>query len=238
MCNGQIPPLYGRSWHGVTAIDYTLIVCGGQIYGQYYDNLCYTINTNEISPVWYSMASMPIVRGEFQFVTYGDAAFAIGGYNNGFISRVDRWTKSQGWVTVASYPRFISRFCAVADEGKDKIYSMGGITDPGVLISDMYEYKVSTNQWKSMPNLYYARMDLSCTIIRRKDTGNKIIIAVGGGSSLTQYFDLTGYEQKQGGGASGGGNWFNGPTAAYSSEFTRIVSRTPFESYEVIETHV
>ena len=162
----------GRSWHGVTAIDYKLIVCGGKMYGNVYDNLCFTLNTNQYSPRWYTMSKMPIARGEFVLTSYGDVAFAVGGWNNDYISRVDRWTESKGWEMVASYPTGISRFCAVADKGYDTLYVLGGVQTGGYSYGGVYAYKVSTNVWTPMPSLFTARYDTACSIIRRRTTGN------------------------------------------------------------------
>ena len=48
---------------------------------------------------------MPAARAYFEFVTYGDAAYAIAGYTGaGEFSRVDRWSKTTGWVQMTNYP--------------------------------------------------------------------------------------------------------------------------------------
>ena len=219
----------GRVLHGVTAVNYDLIVCGGNLIEEPHAvSSCYILNTNENNPEWYTMASMPIARRVFGFVTFGDAAFAIAGFNTNYISQVDRWTKSKGWKSMASYPIQIARFCAVADHGYDQIYGMGGRTDPyGYNTNAVYAYRVSKDQWASMPSLLDARSDIGCSIIRRRTTGNRMITVVGGGSNSIQYFDLTAYE------TNSNVKWVRGPTAAYTSSATRIESLTPYESLEV-----
>jgi len=58
-----------------------------------------------------------------------------------------------------------------------------------------------------------------------------MITVVGGGSNSIQYFDPTSFE------TNSLVTWVRGPTAAYHSINTRIVSLTPYESVEVIEKH-
>jgi hypothetical protein len=56
------------------------------------------------------MASMPVARLDFPLVTYGDAVFAIGGYaSGGYLSRVDRWTQTYGWVQAKNSRDHIER---------------------------------------------------------------------------------------------------------------------------------
>ena len=222
-CHNKIPPFSpGRFATGVTAVDYLLLVCGGHNYGGPYLSSCFSLNTNEYSPEWSTMASMPINRGYYEFTTYGDAAFAIGGHNGGDLTQVDRWTTSNGWETMASYPVPIHRHCAVSDPGYDRIYSMAGNSR-----SNAYYYTISTNSWSSMPSLYWSGNNMACVIIRRRATGNKIIVLVGDGILRQQYFDLTVYE------ANGSGTWMTMADPQYTSFFSAIVSLTPYESYEV-----
>ena len=228
----QIPSLTGRTGHRVTAVNYDLIVCGGKISGTETSS-CFILNTNEDNPGWYSMASMPINRNNFGFVTFGDAAFAIGGISttSSWISQVDRWTKSKGWETMASYPIAVTGLCAVADHGYDQIFGIGGKFGKmsSHVTNQVYAYSVSKNQWSSMPKLLDSRFNIGCNIIRRRTTGNRMITVIGGGSNTIQYLDLTAFE------TNSLVTWVRGPTAAYDSMDTRIVSLTPYESVEVIK---
>ena len=236
-CHRKIPDLSpGKLVPGVTAVDYRLMVCGGYQYGKTYEANCHWLDTNQESPTWASMASMPVPRGYFELVTYADAAYAIGGYySSSYRSRVDRWTLKEGWQEVAKYPVKIGRHCAVADEGYDKIYSMGGRYMTSSTGSSEYNrayvYDVKSNVWSSMPGdstLYHgATQDGACMIIRRRSNGHRILVYVGDYQSRTQYFDLSGYE------ASGSGSWRNYKTPQYKTKFSTIVSLSPYESYQV-----
>ena len=222
-CHNKIPPFSpGRFATGVTAVDYRLMICGGHNYGGPYLSSCYFLDTNEHSPAWSTMASMPINRGYYEFTTYGDAAFAIGGHNGGDLTQVDRWRVSTGWETVASYPVPVHRHCAVPDPGYDRIYSMAGNSR-----FDAYYYTISSNKWSSMPSLYWSGNNMACVIIRRRGTGNKIIVLVGDNISRQQYFDLSVYE------ANGSGGWMTFTAPQYTSFFSTIISLTPYESFEV-----
>ena len=223
-CHNKIPNLSpGRFATGVTAVDFKLIVCGGHTYGGPYESSCYSLDTNEYFPVWNSMASMPINRGYYEFTTYGDAAFAIAGHNGADLTQVDRWTETEGWVTMAPYPVTVHRHCSVPDPGYDRIYSMAGNSR-----YDAYYYTVSSNTWTTMPGLYWSGNNMACVIIRRRATGNKIIVLVGDNISRQQYFDLTVYE------ANGSGGWMSFTGPQYTSYYSAIVSFSPYESYEVI----
>ena len=106
-CDTAIPDLSpGRYWPGVTAVDYRLMVCGGHPSGgnlNDYGHQCFYLDTNSEAenPAWASMEDMPNKRGYFEFVAYGDAAYAIAGYGaSGEIKKVDRWTRRLGWQPV------------------------------------------------------------------------------------------------------------------------------------------
>ena len=48
---------------------------------------------------------MPTARAYFILVTYGDAIYALGGYNDGGeLSNMERYSRGLGWQTVASLP--------------------------------------------------------------------------------------------------------------------------------------
>ena len=223
-CHEKIPDLSpGRFRPGVTAVDYKLIVCGGQFYGGGYESSCFYLDTNKYSPVWNTMENMLTPRGLFELTTYGDAAFAIAGWNRVNLRQVDRWTEKEGWVKMSDYPIATHRHCAVPDPGYDKIYSFGGSGRD----NRSYAYIVSADTWTAMPSLYWGANNIACGIIRRRSTGNKIIVLVGDGYSQTQYFDLTVYE------ANGSGEWNSYANPQYYSYYSTIVTLTPYESYEV-----
>lgn len=156
-------------------------------------------------------------------MTYGAAAYAIAGYNSGEISAVDRWTEHAGWEAVASYPRASHRMCAVADEGHDKIYGLGGVNNRYAA----YEYTVSTDKWSAMSHdssLYRSFYDGGCAIIHNRNSGNRRIILAGAHSSYTQYFDLTAK-----------GSW-KSLGSATSVNSMKLVSLNSYEAYQVSES--
>ena len=174
------------------------------------------------------MASMANVRSHFEFTTYGDAAFAIGGWQGSSdIQLVHRWTSKPGWVTMADYPIGIHGHCAVPDPGYDKIYVLGGNSYPTLQETRTWVYQVSANTWSSFPDLVWGTVYNACGIIRRRSTGNRIILLVGNEETRTQYFDLTAYE------SSGKGAWTSFATPQYSSHWSTIVTLNPYESFEV-----
>ena len=236
-CHRIIPDLSpGKIAVGVTAVDYRLMVCGGHRYQGTYEKTCHFLDTNQESPSWATMADMPMQRGYFEFITYGDAAYAIGGYHGSYYrTRVDRWTLKQGWQQMDNYPVKIGRHCAVADEGYNKIYSMGGRRTYSGTSTEEYDrafvYYVKENNWENMPGdstLYWRAENTACTIIRRKANGHRIILLVGDDKHRSQYFDLTAYEE------SGSGEWRSFVDPQYRTFYSTLVSISPYESYQVI----
>ena len=75
----------------------------------------------------------------------------------------------------------------MADEGNDRTYSLGGVNHQQ---SALY-YTVSTDKWSSMPSLKYASYDNGCGIIRKRTTGNSLLILTGVLDANAQYYDLT-----------------------------------------------
>ena len=225
-CHRIIPDLSpGKIAAGVTSVDYLLIVCGGYRYRGKYESTCHQLDTNSDSPAWTTMASMPTARGYYQLVTFSDAAYALVGYNGGsYISRVDRWTVSKGWEEMASYPITNGRHCAVADEDKFRIYSMGGNSRK----TKSYYYKVHSNSWVQMPSLYWGAVNTACTIVRRRSNGNKILILTGDYESRSQWLDLTSFEKKE-----NSVSWQKWVTPQYQIRYSTIVSLSPYESYQV-----
>ena len=166
------------------------------------------------------MESMPAARGYFEFVTYGDAAYAIAGYyGSGEFQRVDRWSTETGWVQMANYPIPNHRFCAVADEGNDRIYGLGGVTTS--YNYKAYYYTPTTNSWTSMPNLYYSSYDSGCAIITMKGGGSRWIVLAGTHSTRMQYYDLAGTK------------WRAMTSSTTSINRISLVSITQYEAYQV-----
>ena len=223
-CDTAIPDLSpGRYWPGVTAVGYNLLVCGGHPSGQNiqtYGHQCFHLDTNSSEPVWEAMDDMPIKRAYFEFETYGDAAYAIAGHNgDGEISRVDRYTRTNGWEQMANYPHDNHRFCAVADEGHDRIYSLGGSTKAHR--KNAYYYNVKANSWSGMTGLKYWAYDIGCAITTMRN-GNRYLIVTGITDQLTQYFDLTSWR-----------GWSKLEKANSDMNRPSLVSLTPTESYQV-----
>jgi hypothetical protein len=182
-CDTAIPDLLpGRRMPGITAVGYRLMVCGGYRNGYVEDNLCYWLDTNSKNPVWSGMSPMLIPRSHFQLITYGDAMFAIGGWRPGPTNQVDRWTLTQGWVLMANYPLLnIHRYCAVADEGYDAIYVMGGrLCTPNCYdINQVFKYTVSTDTWTEFTGLPWGRFDNGCGIIYKRTDGRRWMVLAG-----------------------------------------------------------
>jgi hypothetical protein len=225
-CDIAIPDLSpGKFSPGIASVGYWLIVCGGNQYGKPAESTCVYLDTNQETSAWTAMQSMPVARGDFPLVTYGDAVFAIGGFSSsGYLKQVDRWTQTLGWRTVTPYPGAgLSRHCAVADEGYDKLYSLGAYRCiPNCIeTSEAYQYVVSTNTWSTFPNLPTSSSEIACTIVRRSRTGNRVIIVTGNGSTRIYFFDLV-----------SGSSW------SYFSVYKtdgwsrpKVVSVTPWEVY-------
>ena len=228
-CDDAIPDLSpGKYTPGITSVGYLLIVCGGNQYGKAVESTCMSLDTNQDNATWTNMQSMPVARGDFPLVTYGDAVFAIGGAgSNGSLKQVDRWTQTLGWVTVAPYPGLgLSQHCAVADEGYDKIYSLGSYRCSGKTCNkyaEAYQYIVSNNTWATFPSLASAAACIGCAIVRRGGTGNRMIIISGNSVQTVQYFDLV-----------SGTSWGTLPNYEYYGwNRPKLVSVTPWEVYRM-----
>jgi hypothetical protein len=171
------------------------------------------------------MAPMPVPRGQFKLITYGDAMYAIGGNAEvGWTNRVDRWTMTQGWVNMANYPKAnIYAHCAVADEGYDAIYVLGGIycASGCYQTAAVYKYTVSTDTWNGFYGLLWSRTWPGCGIIRRRTNGNRLMILIGHQMDSTVVsFDLT---------ANVGWNHYQNLDQGWAR--SNWISLTPFESY-------
>jgi hypothetical protein len=104
---------------------------------------------------------------------------------------------------VTSYPGGgISEHCAVADDGYDRIYSLGGYNCYNYTSwsrtyeqcgesSDAYQYRVSNDSWSTFPALRYTSAQIGCAITRRASTGNRLLLVTGNYLKYVQYFDLT-----------------------------------------------
>jgi hypothetical protein len=225
-CDTAIPDLTpGKMMPGVTAVGYRLMVCGGWRNGQPEEALCHWLDTNSNTPAWSNMSPMPSPRSGFQLITYGDAMYAIGGWRSGAATNlVDRWSLKQGWVNMANYPTLnIHRYCAVADDGYDAIYVMGGyVCTPGCWLSNqVFKYTVSTDTWSGFAGLPWGRLDVGCGITYKRTDGRRWMIVAGHewGSELVLY-DLTIN--------SGWGHYAYLQTNWARS---RWISLTPYESY-------
>ena len=169
-CHGQIPDLTpGRSHPGITAVDYLLMVCGGTNSNGTVLSSCSVLNTNSDNLRWKVLDDMPVARHFFSFITYGGMAFAIAG-SNGVerIQQVDGWTEGEGWIKLADYPTKVQKACAVADEGYDRLFSLGGSASENTATKKVYMYRVSQNEWTPFGNLYYATSNHACGIVRRR----------------------------------------------------------------------
>ena len=222
-CHGKIPNLGpGKLQAGVTAIGYTIYVCGGHQYGGSWEATCYWLYTNYFQPGWNSLTSMPVARGHFNFITYAGGAFAIAGYNNeGALNRVDRYSYPGGWKQIASTPIYVHRQCSVADEGYNNIYMMGG-NNGTTIMSNAYRYEVNTNRWITISSLLWVVENGGCAVMTRRANGHRIIVLVGNNEHRSQYFDL-----------STGGGWYSWKSSLHHQYYTRIVSVSLTESYEV-----
>jgi hypothetical protein len=225
-CDTAIPDfLPGRMMCGITAVGYRLMVCGGWKNGWPEDALCFWLDTNSNTPVWNAMSPMPSARSWFQLITYGDAMFAIGGWRSGAATNlVDRWTLTQGWVNMASYPTLnIHRYCAVADEGYDAIYVLGGLVcTPGCgNTNQVFKYTISTDTWSGFAGLPWNRNDGGCGITYKRTDGHRWIILAGQdwGSELV-FYDLT---------TNSGWTHYNYLTLNWAR--CRWISLTPYESF-------
>ena len=47
---------------------------------------------------------MPTSRAYFQLVAYGDAMYALGGWNGGEHDKMERYSKGLGWTSMADLP--------------------------------------------------------------------------------------------------------------------------------------
>ena len=224
-CDTAIPDLNpGRMLPGITAVGYRLMVCGGWRNGYSEDNLCYFLDTNSNAPQWQSMTPMFLPRSNFQLITYGDAMFAIAGWMPRGTNQVDRWTLKQGWVNMANYPTLnLHRYCAVADEGYDSIYVMGGLVcSPGCgNVNQVFKYTVSKDTWTGFAGLPWNRNDGGCGITYKRTDGHRWMIHAGQdyGSEVV-FYDLT-----------TNSGWVHYTNLQVNWARSRWISLTPYESY-------
>ena len=224
-CDTAIPDLNpGRMLPGITAVGYRLMVCGGWRNGYSEDNLCYFLDTNSNAPQWKTMTPMFLPRSNFQLITYGDAMFAIAGWMPSGTNQVDRWTLKQGWVNVANYPTLnLHRYCAVADEGYDAIYVMGGLVcSPGCgSVNQVFKYTVSKDTWTGFAGLPWNRNDGGCGITYKRTDGHRWMIHAGQdyGSEVV-FYDLT-----------TNSGWVHYTNLQVNWARSRWISLTPYESY-------
>jgi hypothetical protein len=157
-------------------------------------------------------------------ITFGDAVYAIGGASAQNTNQLDRWSITQGWVNMANYPNVnIFGHCAVADEGYDAIYVLGGVycSDQCYQTSAVYKYTVSADIWTSFKPLPWTRQYHACGIIRRRKDGNRLLMVISHDwNRETLTFDLT---------ANYGWNNYINLDQNWASP--NWISLTPFESF-------
>ena len=56
---------------------------------------------------------MPTARAYYQLVAYGDAMYAIGGWNGYEHDKMERYSKGQGWQSMANLPYDNHRSCRI-----------------------------------------------------------------------------------------------------------------------------
>ena len=111
---------------------------------------------------------------------------------------MDRWTVTGGWQRVSDYPHpqhrsthsaphklhVQVRFCATAEEGADRIFGLGGVTEAHRRLAHLYT--VSTDTWTQLPGLRSRSYDSGCTIIRERTTAKRRLILVGADKNSVQ----------------------------------------------------
>jgi hypothetical protein len=229
-CDTALPDLSpAKMGIGITSIGYWLLVCGGYQYKLPYESTCNYLDTDQVNSVWTPIQSMPVARADFPLVTYGDAIFAIAGAasSSSYLNRVDRWTKTLGWIQVAPFPASVSMHCAVADEPYDTIYSLAGRAIGPYGPSPSYtasKYTVSTNRWTSIPSYNNpSTSGIACAISRRAITGDRLLLVTGGGNRNIYSLNLI-----------SGTSWVQlTSTEVYSWDRPKLVSVTPWEIYKM-----
>ena len=134
----------------------------------------------------------------YYFIYFLFYSYAIGGqdYIGGVgyrpISNVHRTTKTGGsWETRAYYPFAVQRHCATADEGFDRIYSLGG-KDINTKRIEVYYYTVSSNTWTHHSNLMWTgQLDVACNVVTQKDGARWLLAVSGEYYGRVMYWDLT-----------------------------------------------
>ena len=176
------------------------------------------------------MDSMPVKRFKFKFITYGAAAYAIGGKGEQdfFIKRVDVWTKGGGWNEVSELPSVSNGICAVADEGYGRIYVMGGYRTKSVFYLDVVHHT-----WHQVADMLTNFPNGACAVMNRRD-GSRILYGVGmDGSSGSHAHFLNLNKLMENPEAA---RWGKFPGPVTEIRHSVIVSLTPYESYLVSQS--
>ena len=233
-CHGIIPDLIpGRFLPLITAVGYKLLVCGGKT--DIFEKSCFMFETNKPFQEWQEIDSMIDARVGGIMLTYGDAAYAIGGANaSGFsnvFNNVEKWTEAKGWESSTKFPVKVINQCGVADERFGNLFVGGGRITFKNLNYDWYKYTVADNKWSAIKKpVYPGGASCGVTIIERRGNGHTMMIMVGDNRNVINYIDLTVLHN------TGSASW-SYITSAHYSEKTRLVSLSAHEALEVIFYH-
>ena len=232
-CHGVIPDIGpGKRNVLMTAVGYTLILCGGITKENVADNKCFKFETNKPRQEWQEIDQMiQPSRVDTVMLTYADAAYAISGWSptkSKLIESVERWTASQGWTAVASLPKGINQGCGVSDERYGNLF-FGGGRDAVGQNEKMYRYDISKDDWNSFGNPKSTPGDrCGATIIEKRGTGHLMLLLVGNNKNTINYLDLTDYHK------TGSKNW-KSMTSSHSSLGSKLIS---LSSHEAIEASI
>jgi len=125
---------------------------------------------------WTKRADMPTARWGLSTSVVKDKIYAIGGWNDNFISVTERYDPvSDEWTKKANMPT--SRFCLSTSVVDGKIYAIGGALDVNAVLPTVEEYDPSLDRWKKKADMPTARGWLSTSVVNGK------IYAIGGAVS-------------------------------------------------------
>jgi N-acetylneuraminic acid mutarotase len=155
-----------RQWPGMTALNGKIYAMGGVD-----PNGTMTNNLYAYDPAldkWTELAPMPTSRQSIQaVVSYGNI-YAIGGYvPGGGLTAVEEYDPvTNSWTSKTSLPIGIWDSNSTA-EYNGNIYVVGGCTgSPSCIMTDrVFEYTVSTDSWKEIESLPFARTGAAVGVI-------------------------------------------------------------------------
>ncbi len=231
-CHGMIPDLLqSRKLHGITAVGYKLLVCGGKTKGEIVVKSCFKFETNQPHQNWQEIDSMIDARANAVMLSYGDAAYAIGGVTEDGKStdKVEKWTELNGWESCSKIPINVRGHCGVADERFGNLFVGGGRKGESktIIYNDWFKYNVASNQWVTIKKSVYPGGALcGATIIEQRNNGHRLLIMVGDYKNVINYIDLTVLHN------TGSASW-SYVTSAHNSDATSLVSLSAHEALEV-----